>query len=214
MELATVYQRYFESLRGGDRRAALATARDALDNGIDIRDLYMEVLQPAMYAVGHLWETNQFTVAQEHLATAITQSVMAQIYATVVSRPPIGRTMIATCIGSELHELGIRMVTDFFEMEGWEVVYLGANMPPEGVISMLESKQIDLLAISVTLGSHVLDVRSLIGAIRAHPASKHVKILVGGQPFNRAPDIYRMIGADFMAINAREAVQAAMGVLV
>jgi methanogenic corrinoid protein MtbC1 len=185
-----------------------------LSSGIDIRDLYLEVFQPAMHEVGRLWEINQFTVAQEHLATAITQSVMAQIYATVVSSPPIGRTMLATCIGSELHELGIRMVTDFFEMEGWEVVYLGVNMPPESVVSMLESKRAHLLALSVTLGRHLMDARDLIGAIRASPACGHVKIMVGGQPFNRAPEVYRMIGADFMASNAREAVQMARGVFL
>jgi MerR family transcriptional regulator, light-induced transcriptional regulator len=211
MELATIYDHYFEALREGDRRAALSTARDALSGGVDIRDLYMEVFQPAMYAVGHLWETNQFTVAQEHLATAITQSVMAQIYASVVSRPPIGRTLVATCIGGELHELGIRMVSDFFEMEGWDVYYLGANMPPADVVRMLQSKRAHLLAVSVTLGGHVIDARNLIGVVRSAPATKSVRIMVGGQPFNRAPDVYRSIGADFTAVNARDAVRLAMG---
>lgn len=209
MELSSVYQSYFAALFRGDRRAALATARDALTGGIDIRDLYMEVFQPAMYAVGHLWETNQFTVAQEHLATAITQSVMAQIYATVADRPPIGRTLVATCIGGELHELGIRMLADFFEMEGWDVFYLGANMPPNDVIYMLERKRADLLAISVTIGGHVVDARRMIAAIRAHPGVGGIRIMVGGQPFNRAPDAFRAIGADFTATNARKAVKLA-----
>lgn len=214
MELASVYQHYFEALRAGDRRAALATAKSALSGGVDIRDLYMEVFQPAMYAVGHLWETNQFTVAQEHLATAITQSVMAQLYATVVSRPPNGRKMVATCIGGELHELGIRMVTDFFEMEGWEVLYLGANMPAEDVIRMLESERAQLLAVSVTLGGHLLQARDLIGAVRASPAGQRVTIMVGGQPFNRSPEAALAIGADLTARSAREAVQAAMELAV
>lgn len=213
MELATIYQYYFEALQKGDRRAALSTARNALGNGIDIRDLYMEVFQPAMYAVGNLWETNQFTVAQEHLATAITQSVMAQIYATVISRPLIGRTMVATCIGGELHELGMRMVADFFEMEGWDVYYLGANMPYDDVIQMIESKRAHLLAISVTLGGYVQNARKLIDAVRTKPTSKHVKIMVGGLPFNLTPEAYRTVGADFTASNARDAVHTAMGTI-
>jgi methanogenic corrinoid protein MtbC1 len=208
MQMTTIYQNYLEALRTGDRRAALSTAHAAIADGADIRDLYMEVFQPAMYEVGRLWETNQFTVAQEHLATAITQSVMAQVYATVDGQPPLGRTMVATCIGGELHELGIHMVADFFEIEGWEVCYLGANMPAADVLSMIESKRADLLAISVTLGGHILQVRELIDMIRASPSGKRVKIMVGGQPLNRAPEAWRAIGADFTATNAREAVRA------
>lgn len=210
MQLMTTYQDYLGALRAGDRRVALSTARTALAEGADIRDLYMDVLQPAMYEVGRLWETNQFTVAQEHLATAITQSVMAQVYASVLCRPPIGRTMVATCIGGELHELGIRMVADFFEIEGWEVFYLGANMPSGDVIAMLEQQRAHLLAISVTLGGHVLQVRELIEAVRAAPVGRRVKIMVGGQPLNRSPEAWRAIGADFTARSAREAVDLAV----
>lgn len=213
MQLMTTYQNYLGALRASDRRGALNTARTALAEGVDIRDLYMEVIQPAMYEVGRLWESNQFTVAQEHLATAITQSVMTQIYASVLCRPPIGRTMVATCIGGELHELGIRMVTDFFEIEGWEVFYLGANMPSGDVIAMIEQRRAHLLAISVTLGGHVLQVRELIEAVRAAPVGRRVKIMVGGQPLNRSPEAWRAIGADFTARNAREAVGLAMEML-
>lgn len=210
MQLLATYEEYLEALRRGDRRLALNTARAAITNGADLRDLYIEVLQPAMYEVGRLWEINQFTVAQEHLATAITQSVMAQIYAAVQCKPPIGRTMVATCIGGELHELGIRMVADFFEIEGWEVFYLGANMPTGDVISMLEQRRAHLLAISVTLGGHVLQVRELIESVRVSSMGKRVKIMVGGQPLNRAPEAWRAIGADFTARDAREAVDLAM----
>lgn len=214
MQLLATYEEYLDALRRGDRRLALNTARAAITNGADFRDLYIDVLQPAMYEVGRLWEINQFTVAQEHLATAITQSVMAQIYASVQCKPPIGRTMVATCIGGELHELGIRMVADFFEIEGWDVFYLGSNMPTGDVISMIEQRRAHLLAISVTLGGHVLQVRELIESVRVSSMGKRVKIMVGGQPLNRAPEAWRAIGADFTARDAREAVDLALGAFV
>lgn len=209
----TVYHEYLSSLRDGDRRRALNVARAALNNGLDIRDLYMDVFQPAMHEIGRLWEVNEITVAQEHLATAITQSVMAQLYAYVFARPPVGRTLIATCIGGELHELGIRMIADFFEIEGWDVYYLGANMPIEDVVGMVNEQQADVLAISVTLNNHVPKARDLIQAVRASPIGPQIKIMFGGQPVNRSPDIYKTVGADLTATNARDAVQRAMEVL-
>jgi len=209
----TIYHDYVTALQDGDRRRALNIARSALNEGVDIRDLYMEVFQPAMHEIGRLWEINRLTVAQEHLATAITQSVMAQLYAYVFARPPINRTLVATCIGGELHELGIRMVADFFEMEGWDVYYLGANMPIEDVVRMANDQKANILAISVTLNNHVPHARELIHAVRASPIGAKVKILVGGRPINRSPEIYRSIGADMTAPDAREAVKRAMEVI-
>lgn len=213
MTLHLVYEEYLDALRKGDRRQALRAAQNALAVGTDIRDLYLGVFQPAMHEVGRLWETNQITVAQEHLATAITQSVMAHLYGHVFTYAPIGRTLIATCIGGELHELGIRMVADFFEMEGWDVYYLGANMPVDDIIRMAREKRADLLGISVTLNSHVSHARDMIHAVRASPIGNHIRIMLGGQPINRAPDLYKTMGADFTARNAREAVQLAMEVM-
>lgn len=214
MTLHSVYEDYLEALKQGDRRHALRVAQKTLTEGTDIRDLYLDVFQPAMHEVGRLWETNQMTVAQEHLATAITQSVMAHLYGYVFAHTAVERTLIATCIGGELHELGIRMVSDFFEMEGWDVYYLGANMPPDDVIRMATDRDADLLAISVTLNSHVPYARELIQAVRAAPIGAKLKIMVGGQPINRTPDLYKTMGADFTARNAREAVQLATEVLV
>ncbi len=208
-----IYDDYVSALRDGDRRRALTIARTALNDGIDIRDLYMDVFQPAMHEIGRLWETNEITVAQEHLATAITQSVMAQLYAHVFAQPPLGKTLVATCIGGELHELGIRMVADFFEIEGWDVYYLGANMPVEDVVSMVNERKADILAISVTLNNHVPRARDLIQAIRSSPIGKNIKILFGGQPVNRSPSMYKTVGADLTAPDARAAVRLANEVI-
>lgn len=211
--MVDVYQQYLEALCQGDRRSAQAVARTALERGADIRDLYLHVFQPALYEVGRLWETNQFSVAQEHLATAITQSIMAQLAGELLARPPLGRTLLATCIGGEHHEIGIRMISDFFELEGWDVVYLGANVPIPDVVQMVASQRADLLAISVTLNSHVTRAHELIVAVRASPAGARCRIMVGGQPFVRSPELSLVVGADFTARDAREAVQRAQAAL-
>lgn len=213
MELHAIYHEYIGALREGDRRKALSAALNAVNAGLDIRDLYLDVFQPAMHEVGRLWEANQFTVAQEHLATAITQSVMAQLYAGCNEQRYLGRTMVATTIGGELHELGIRMVADFFELEGYDVYYLGVNVPVEDIVSMVNQRRAHLLGLSVTLGSHILQARTVIQAVRASPIGRTIKVMVGGQPFNRAPEVARSIGADFTAADARSAVRMASEVL-
>jgi len=209
LTLDAVFATYLDALRAGNRQSAQAVVKTALARGFDVRDIYLHVFQPAMYEIGRLWEQNQFTVAQEHLATAITQSVMAQVYGSVVLRPRLGRTVVATCLGGELHELGIRMVSDFFEMDGWDVYYLGANVPTESVVSMVRERRADLLAISLTLLIQLPHLRELIAAVRRSPVGARVKIMVGGQPLNGDPSLIPSIGADLVARDARDAVAAA-----
>ncbi len=209
LALKVTYDNYLEALRQGDRRRALAVVKQGVAAGCDLRDIYLDVFQPAMYEVGRLWEINQLTVAQEHLATAITQSVMAHFYGDLFLRPPNGRTLIATCTGAEQHQLGIRMVADFFEMEGWNVYYLGGNVPTAGVVGMVEERNADLVAISITLPNHISPLRDMIAALRRSPASRRFKIMVGGQPLYTGGETAASLGADLLARDAREALTLA-----
>lgn len=214
LQISTVYRRFLDALRTGNRAYALRVSQLALATGIDVRSLYLDVFQPAMYEIGRLWELNQLSVAQEHLATAITRSIMAQIHALATTRltmlrmfmSALKRTVITTCVSNELHDLGIRMVADFFELEGWRVYHLGALVPAQDVVQMISEKQADVLAISVTIRSHMPLARDMIQLVRTAPSGSRVRIIVGGQPFNLLPDLYRKIGADLMAPDAQTAV--------
>ena len=52
----------------------------AFCNGGLIPDIYRDVFQDALYEIGTLWETNQISVAEEHMGTAITQYVMSNLW--------------------------------------------------------------------------------------------------------------------------------------
>ena len=151
---------------------------------------------------------NQVSVAQEHYCTAATQLIMSQLYPHIFATERIGRRLVATCVGGELHEIGIRMVADFFEMEGWDTYYLGANTPTESVVQTVVERSADILGVSATIAFHTSAVADLIANVRASEVGD-VKILVGGYPFNIAPDLWRQVGADGCARDAQEAVELA-----
>jgi MerR family transcriptional regulator, light-induced transcriptional regulator len=204
---------YIEALLRGDRRAASRMILEAVEAGAPIRDIYLDVFQHAQHEIGRLWQTNQISVAQEHLATAMTQMIMSQLYPRIFSTERKGRVMVATCVGGELHEIGVRMVADFFEMEGWDTFYLGANTPARSVIQTIVERQADLLAISATITYHVSAVTELISQVRQAPETGDVAIMVGGYPFNVAPELWRSVGADGYARNAAEAVEVGEGLV-
>ena len=86
--------------------------------GIGVQTLYLEVLQPAQIELGRLWELGLLAVADEHLGSQVTQMAMSVLYPYVHRDESSGLSMIAACVDGELHEIGVRMVADFFEMAG------------------------------------------------------------------------------------------------
>jgi MerR family transcriptional regulator, light-induced transcriptional regulator len=201
---------YLDALLRGRRDTASLLIQTALDAKIaDVKEIYLHVFQKTQHEIGRLWQLNQISVAQEHYCTAATQMIMSQLYPHIFSTARNGRTVVATCVSGDLHEIGVRMVSDFFEMDGWDTFYLGANTPAPALLQTLKQRDADLLVVSATMIFHIRFVRELIEKIRADERTKNVKVLVGGYPFNVAPDLWRKIGADGFAKDAPGAVAAA-----
>jgi MerR family transcriptional regulator, light-induced transcriptional regulator len=182
---------------------------EAVDAGVSVKDVYLRVFQPSQREIGRLWQVNKITVAQEHYCTAATQLVMSLLYPRVFAREGNGRRLVATCVAGDLHEIGLRMVADFFEMEGWDTYFLGANVPIASVVAALVDQRADVLAVSATITSHVRDVAALVAAVRANPETANVKVIVGGYPFNLGTNLWRQVGADGSATDAEEAIALA-----
>lgn len=206
---AALAHQYLNALLRGDRQHASRLILDAADRGTDIRAIYLDVFQRAQREIGRLWQTNHISVAQEHYCTAATQLIMSQLYPRIFSGNKNGLTFVGTCVAGNLHEIGVRMVADFFEMEGWDTHYLGANTPPEGVVQHLAERQADILGISATLTSQLDQVEALIRRVRGSPDGSRVRILVGGYPFNLDPELWKKLGADGHGSDAADAVALA-----
>ena len=157
---------YLDTLLKGERRAASKQIMDAVGRGVAVKDIYLHIFQPCQYEVGRLWLSNQASVAQEHYCSAATQLIMSQLYPHIFSTERIGRKLVAACVGGELHEIGIRTVSDFFEMEGWDTYYMGANTPTESIIRAISDRGADLLGISATMPFHRRPLRELISAVQ------------------------------------------------
>lgn len=206
-ELGALGSELLELLLAGDRHAAITTVLAAADRGVGVEDLYLGVFQPCLWEVGRRWQSGQVTVAQEHLVTAAIQLAMAQLYPRVFSTPRVYRTVVVASVGGELHELGGRMVADIFELRGWDAHFVGGNVPAGSVADLAAKVEADVVAVSATLPSHLPDVEEVVRAVRAR---SDARVLVGGRPFNRVPDLWRVVGADGTAADAVAAVEQAV----
>ncbi len=209
--LAELARDYLARLLHGDRHGASRRVLDAVAGGSAVRDIYLHVFQPVQREVGRLWQTNRISVAEEHYCSAATQLVMSQLYPDIFAATAAkdAGSLVAVSVAGELHEIGVRMVADLFEMDGWSTYYLGANTPDAGVVQTLIDRRARLLCISATMTFNIPAVASLIAAVRNSPRCGDVKILVGGYPFNLSPELWRKLGADGHAGDASAAIAVA-----
>ena len=198
---------YLDALRAGDRRRALAVVDDARAAGLGLPALYLDVFQPALREVGRLWQQNEFTVAEEHLATAVTQIAMGRLYTDYcLATNRNGRTLLAACAETEKHEVGLRMICDLLELEGWDATYLGAAVPQDSLVAMVLRDRPNVLALSASLAPHLPQLRALITAVRAATGEAVPYILVGGRPFLDDASLADKVGADAMARDTTDAI--------
>ena len=207
--LAPLARQYMDALLAGQRHTASELVTAAVQRGVSVKDVYLDIFQATQYEIGRLWQTNQVNVAQEHYCTAATQLIMSQLYPLIFATEKNGHRLVAACVGRELHEIGVRIVTDFLEMDGWDTYYLGANVPVASIVQAIVDRKAHVLALSATMTFHIDTMTEVIRQVRQSAVGPELKIMVGGYPFNIAPDLWRQVGADGYARNGNEAVQLA-----
>ena len=200
---------FLKSLLEGDRHRARALVLDALRSGASIQAIFLEILQPSQYELGRLWHEGEITIAEEHFCTAATIAIMAQLQPRIFERPRNGLRLVAASVEGELHEIGVRMIADLLEIEGWDSYFLGGNNPADTIVSAVKGRQAQLLCLSVSIAALLPSLEAVIPLIRTAFPSGEVKILVGGAPFNAQGDLWRRIGADATARDAAGALEYA-----
>ena len=200
---------YTQALISSNRNEAGNIIMQEMDSGTSFADISVGIIQPALYEIGRLWQVNQITVAQEHLATAISQNVLAKAYARADFKVPIERRALFACIENNYHSLGLLMVSDAFEVEGWSVTYLGENTPTDGRIRMLDASPVDLLGLSISMHDQVAALSDDIEKIQLELGSRCPTIAVGGLPLNAIPGLALRLKADIWFPNAKIASREA-----
>lgn len=199
--------RFLACVREDGPNAASALVSALLDAGWSLQDVYVGVLEAAQHEVGRLWQLNRITVAEEHYYTAATQLVMSRLYPKLFARPARGPRVVIACVAGELHEIGARMVADVLQLEGFDTYFLGASVPTADLVRFVRDKAAAVLGLSATIPAHLGRLDATIRAVRDDDATRRVKVVVGGSPFGRIRGLWKSIGGDACARDARDAVE-------
>ena len=211
--LADEARSFLDAVIAADPARAGKILGNSIGSGKSLKDIYLFIIQPVLQETGRLWQVGQIDIADEHNVTALVETLMARLHDRSFSSGETEKsrkgTVVAACVGPELHAIGIRMVADFFLLDGWNTYYTGANIPARSVLVAARDQKADVIALSTTLPSHLPDLQYLIRSLRADPGTAGAKIIVGGHIFRIVPDLWKQVGADAYAGTAEEAVTVA-----
>lgn len=176
-----LYSKFMHALLEGNRRICHDLVARLLDEDIDIKDLYVHLFQRALYKVGELWETNQISVATEHIATAITEGLLALVYPKIFEADHTGKKAVIACVPNEFHQIGAKMVADTFELNGWDGHFVGANTPTTELMKMIQENDPDVIALSLSIYFNLPNFEKMVSEIRGE--FPETPIWAGGQAF-------------------------------
>lgn len=203
------HDQFLKALIRGNYKEVIELCNRQLGKNDSVTDLYIGILQPVMYKVGELWAEGQITVAHEHLASSLLARVMASIYPQYVLANSTKGIAVVSAGVNEHHQIGARMVADVLESHGWNVHYLGSNVPIDELIKLVNETDPVFVSLSMTMSYHLDLLNDTIRALKNEVDNKNLKIMVGGFAFNTQAELKHSVDADAFPFDAIESCEIA-----
>ena len=206
LKLEELGKLYAKSAVQGEESACNDILQATFRASLTMVDIYSEVLCPAMQLVGKWYEVEAIDEAQEHLASNITERIMARVSARNFQMTPHKGVVILGCAAGSRHTIGIRMVSDVLRQQGWKTMFLGADTPTPGFINSVIQHKPRLVLVGCTAAETQLGCLTLIESLKRVQKTLVFQIGVGGLAAARSPQLFLAAGADFVALDLRSFV--------
>lgn len=185
---------FLERAIGGEGASAVRLALDLLDQGASIEAVVVDLLAAAQSESGDRWLKNDWTVADEHVVSGVTQRSLDAIANSVRRATPVGSVVVA-CAEGDWHSLPAQMCAEVLRSHGWAVSFLGASTPSGHVARLLNRDRPDALIVTCNLALFYAGVTGLVDA--AHRTG--TPVIAGGRALLSGPANARRLGADAWA---------------
>jgi methanogenic corrinoid protein MtbC1/DNA-binding XRE family transcriptional regulator len=170
--------RYITHAIQGETEQVTEQVDSYINAGKSVKDILLKMFMPALVNIGELWNKGLLNIAEEHLAVTVTMSQIERItQSLILTVQIIGTAVICTPVG-EKHFIGPKVVSELMRLSGWNVHFLGTEMPTTDLVQFVSEKGIDLLVLSITLPENLPGVLEIIDAVKA--LDKSVITMIGG----------------------------------
>ncbi|SHJ20201.1 B12 binding domain-containing protein [Dethiosulfatibacter aminovorans DSM 17477] len=182
-----------------DKDGCVEYSITGIRNGdFSIPDLYEKILKPALYSLDECMDEKD-CIWNEHVKSSIVRTIIGSVYPLVIqmgrSRKKLDINVILICPEDEHHDIGLKMTSDFFTLEGYTPIYIGSHTPRDQICRAISNTKPKYVAISVTDYYHILEAKKLVERIRK-TYGRDIKVLVGGNAFKSNQRTVDQIDAD------------------
>jgi 5-methyltetrahydrofolate--homocysteine methyltransferase len=197
-----------QSVIDGDMNHTQELVEKAIAENVPAEQILKEGLISAMSEVGRMFEAGEFFVPEMLIAARAMKTGLTLLRPHLIAANvhAIGKVIIGTVEG-DVHDIGKNLVGMMLEGAGFEVIDLGADVPPEKYVRAVKEHHPDLVACSALLTTTMLRMKDIILSLEEAGLRGQVKVMVGGAPITES--YARDIGADLYAPDAASAASRA-----
>ncbi len=199
---------YMDAVRSMDRRGALRVADLALSEGWTPVEVACDLLVPAQRLVGQLWLANEFSVADEHVATAIAESVLEWVSDSIEPPQPQGPAVVLACPEGELHSFGLRVTEEVLVRAGVRTHFLGQSVPTLHLLRFVEKAEPAWVGLTVNVPINLVQTQRVLVELRA--ARPGLPVILGGRLAAQGTGILERLQAEAVVADARDVARLAL----
>lgn len=193
-------KQYARSACAGDEQTCTRIIDTLVRQGVSLLRIYQQVLAQAMEMIGKWYEVQAIDEGQEHLASAITERMMARVVHYAPAPKRNAQLAILGCVEGNWHSIGLRMISDYLRLSGWKNLYLGASVPTTSFVSAVREHKPSLVLVNCTFGDEAIRLIHRLVEHRDQAGGSYL-IGLGGRCVNDNPQPFIDAGADFTAAN-------------
>ena len=197
------------NLQRGKAKVVKELVQQAVDQGVDAKQILEEGLLAGMSVVGEKFKNNEVFVP-EVLVAARAMNMGVSILKPLLTSAHVeakGRACIGTVKG-DLHDIGKNLVKMMLEGKGLEVIDLGTDVAPETFVQTAKEQNCQIICCSALLTTTMGVMGDVVKAAENAGIRDQVKIMVGGAPITQS--FCDEIGADVYTSDAASAADAAI----
>ena len=171
-------EQLYKKLTDGDIQSSIKIYEECIKI-FSLGDFFDKILRPVMFKIGEDWTNNTISIATEHVASNVAQTLVKIIMDKVTGNANKKKILICVPLGEE-HNLGCGVLETYLSIKGFKVYNIGTSIPTESILSFIEYNSPDIVLISITLEDNISAGQRLVKKIREQ---YDIPILVGGFAF-------------------------------
>lgn len=169
-----------------------------------LEEVFLKLVQPTMTEIGEQWHQGKLNVTTEHFATQFVRRKLSSLFNTYNITDGRGMIIVA-CAPSEQHDLGALLISVFLVRHGWQVVYLGPEVPLRDLLDTIQRIHPDLVCVAASTTETAIQLLEIGRSVLSLPPPRP-HFGYGGRAFNVNPGLRERIPGQFLGKDAQETI--------